>query len=110
MFSQLRIALIDNFAIHTTPADAIFWFEVFSIMDVDNNGLINFEEFYRGILMMAFARQDKGVRLELYYRSADLDHSGSISRAELIHFIKRLMKVGGIPKRDKVRGWPLFFV
>ena len=79
---------------------------LFSIADIDNNGEIDFLEFYRAFLLVACSftstnyPEKIGVdtfRHELFYESIDLNNDGTIARAELIHFIKRLMATGDIP-------------
>ena len=75
--------------------------QVFSVADTDHDGWITFPEFLRAYFLFAL-REDDGIREQLFFEIIDLEDSGSISHAELLHFVELLKATGGIPDQDAV--------
>jgi Ca2+-binding EF-hand superfamily protein len=82
---------------------------LFSLMDVNNDGMITFPEFFAGWVLLVSNDKDKpGLQKELFFRAIDSDHDGAIGFGDLVRFVEaELMQVGAIPAKDLTRpdGW-----
>lgn len=81
----------DNYAEIDPALAAETMLQVFSLADVDNDGILTFAEYYRALLLIFMSNTEhSSFKTELWYETMDIDHDGAIDRGELLHFIKRL--------------------
>ena len=63
---------------------------VFSIIDVDNNGHVDFSEFIQGLLNLS-VNNDNEAKLKFAFKIYDLDKDGFITKLELYKVLKMMI-------------------
>jgi len=63
---------------------------VFSIIDVDNNGQVDFNEFIQGLLNLSI-NNDNEAKLKFAFKIYDLDKDGFITKLELYKVLKMMI-------------------
>ena len=72
---------------------SLFVEQVFRIVDKDNSGTINFQEFLQFVAM--FTTGDFDSKMELMFNIYDLDGNGELSRNEFVKMLKHLADEAG---------------
>ena len=105
----------DNAGFRTREMSAETVLQRFSVADRDNDGFISFPEFCRAWFLYRHAAASAGsgalaahgsgggpARVQYLFELLDCDSSGFVSKAELAHFVQRLLDVRAVPEADAV--------
>lgn len=77
-----------------------------NVLDTDDDGTITIGEYVSGALLVAASAEEPEARARLWFRALDVNHNGSISRPELLHWVRMLQACDAVSGDDAtVRDW-----